>query len=286
MSLASLGSAITLIDTGSGQPVLLQPIVYDTVNNIATVAPQPNALLANHTYQANVSTAAKDLAGNPLSAGYSWTFTTAVGPGTDVTAPNVTSVAPANTAVGVGTNTSVALTFSEPMDVTTLTNAFTLKAGPTLIPCMFSYIGQAAVFTPLSDLTPGTLYTAEITTAATDLAGNSLAAFPPWSFTTGPGKDLTPPQNPSPVSPLDGATGVSKNTQISATFNEAIYPFLFGTIDGKPAEVSIDYATNTVTMTPAAQLIGNRTYTGSIQLKDLAGNRMAAPFQWSFTTGP
>jgi hypothetical protein len=41
------------------------------------------------------------------------------------------------------------------------------------------------IFKPDSDLQPGTQYTATVSTAAKDLAGNSLAAAKTWQFTTG-----------------------------------------------------------------------------------------------------
>ena len=50
-------------------------VTYDSANRRATFT--PTAALANHTtYTATVS-AAKDLAGNPLAAPKTWSFTTA-----------------------------------------------------------------------------------------------------------------------------------------------------------------------------------------------------------------
>jgi hypothetical protein len=40
--------------------------------------------------------------------------------------------------------------------------------------------------TPVSNLEPGTTYTATLTTGAKDLAGNALASNRVWSFTTAP----------------------------------------------------------------------------------------------------
>src|SRR3989442_15788761 len=43
---------------------------------------------------------------------------------------------------------------------------------------------MTATFTPVANLAPLAAYTATITTGATDLAGNALAANLVWSFTT------------------------------------------------------------------------------------------------------
>jgi hypothetical protein len=49
--------------------------------------------------------------------------------------------------------------------------------------------GAVATFTPSAALADNTTYTATLTTAVTDLAGNALLANYVWSFTTG----VTPP---------------------------------------------------------------------------------------------
>ena len=61
---------------------------------------------------------------------------------------------------------------------------------------------NALIFKPDADLAPGTQYTASVSTAAKDLAGNPLAAAKTWQFTT-----ANPPSVNS-VSPADGATDV------------------------------------------------------------------------------
>jgi hypothetical protein len=48
-----------------------------------------------------------------------------------------------------------------------------------------TYAGVTATFTPSSNLTYSTTYTATITTGAKDLAGNAVAINKAWTFTTG-----------------------------------------------------------------------------------------------------
>ena len=47
-----------------------------------------------------------------------------------------------------------------------------------------TYVGLVATFTPLSNLTLNTTYTATITTRVTDIDGNALVSNKVWSFTT------------------------------------------------------------------------------------------------------
>jgi hypothetical protein len=100
------------------------------------------------------------------------------------------------------------------------------------------------------------------------------------------------------TSPVNGAPGVPENVIISATFSEEINTtpsansFIVNTIGGSGgAAVSgtLTYvsSTKTVTFQPSGLLSPQTIYSVTIttDVEDLAGNRMAAPFNWSFTTG-
>src|ERR1041384_3735895 len=93
------------------------------------------------------------------------------------------------------------------------TASFTLQQGTTPVAGTVSYTGVTATFNPTSNLTPGTTYTATITTGAKDLAGNALASTFVWSFTTGATSDTTAPTVSSTV-PANGTTGVAINHSI------------------------------------------------------------------------
>ncbi len=281
MNTASVTSALSLIDKVSGLPVPVQSVEYDPLNKIATMVPQ-GQLSTNRAYQASVSTAAKDLAGNALAVEYTWEFVTAGS--ADAVPPTVTSVSPANGSTSVSLNSAVSMAFSEPMDARTLNAAFSLSNGSTPVAGFLSYVGQAAVFTPDAALAPNTTYTARLSIAAKDLADNALAADVVWQFRTGASVDTAAPAVTS-VTPAPGAIGVSRATSITVQFDRPFYPFFFGSIDGQVVPVVIDYATNTVTMTPAAPLAANTSYSSSVQVKSLTGTSMDAPFTWSFTTG-
>ncbi len=92
--------------------------------------------------------------------------------------------------------------------------------------------------------------------------------------------------------PITGAMGVSAGTTVNATFSEAmkVSTLDMTTFTLKQGVTSISglvsYAGVTATFTPAS-LMGSTTYTATIGTgaTDLAGNPLATPYVWSFTTG-
>jgi hypothetical protein len=93
-------------------------ITLDGVSVTGTVANSginatftPDELLAeNSLYTATVGANVTDLAGNPLGAAYTWSFTT--GTAADTTAPEVSSTIPSDNQPGVVVNTRVVATFT------------------------------------------------------------------------------------------------------------------------------------------------------------------------------
>ena len=226
---------------------------------------------------------------------FSWTFTTAGGTTTaDLIAPTVLSVFPANNATGVAVSNKPSVTFSEPMNASTITSAsITLKQGTTAIAGIVTFSGTTATFTPSSTLTVKTVYTGTVTTAAKDIAGNAISANFTWSFTTADAAtaDVTPPTVLS-VAPASGANSVALNTSITAIFSEQMTA---STITATNFTVkqgminiagTVTYSGNTATFTPSAALSGMMPYTATITngVKDLAGNALLANYSWNFTT--
>jgi len=244
-------------------------------------------LAASTVHTATITTGAKDLAGNALQSNLVWSFTTSQI--SDTTPPTVTFTSPAYGATGTPVNTKILATFSEAMDPLTITTStFTLKRGTTLISGTVSYTGTTATFVPSSNLAASTAHTATITTGAKDLAGNALAVNFVWGFTTGQIPDTTPPRviSTSPV------VAVALNSNVSATFSEAMDPATITTSTfllkqgTTPVSGVVSYAGLTATFDPASDLASNTTYTATITTgaKDLAGNALAVNFVWDFTT--
>jgi Ice-binding-like/Bacterial Ig-like domain len=183
----------TVAVAGAGGAAVSGTVTY----SFSTAVFTPTANLPPSTeFTATITNAAEDLSGNALVAGgvpNPWSFTTSAAP--DTTPPTITLTNPASAAPNVLLNQTVNATFSEAMDPVTILapGTFTLAvAGPggAAVAGNVTYdtVGQIATFTPTANLAATTQYTATITNAATDLAGNPLAAGVapnPWNFTTG-----------------------------------------------------------------------------------------------------
>ncbi len=142
-----------------------------------------NKLEPNTTYTAKIISGVKDPAGNAMIKDYVWSFTTGEAP--DEIAPTVILTYPVDDAVNIGINSNMTAKFSEIMDDSTLSNSsFKVMKGSTAVNGTVTYTGTIATFSPTAVLEYDTEYTATITTAATDLAGNALAADYVWTFTT------------------------------------------------------------------------------------------------------
>ena len=183
MDQSTIITTTTFTVTGPGITVVTGTVTYVAASNSAIFSPASN-LASSTTYTATITTGAKDAAGNAMLSNNVWTFST--GTALDVTPPTVISTDPANIATGVALNKIIAATFSEVMDASTITatGTVTLMQGATPVTGMVGYTGTTVTFTPTSNLVFNTVYTATITTAAKDLAGNPLPRDSVWSFTT------------------------------------------------------------------------------------------------------
>ncbi len=258
-------------------------------DSIATFVPA-TSLTANTVYTGTVTSGVQDIAGNPLTSDYTWSFTTAAI--IDKTPPTVLSVVPDNNNTTASTTTKITISFSEAMDASTIsTTSYTVKQGTTSVSGTVDYTGTTATFTPSSALSAGKVFTVTLTTAAKDIAGNALAANYTWGFTTAAAADVTPPTLLSVV-PASGATGIVLNSKVTATFSEAldattISAATFTLKQGTNVIAGVvTYTGTTATFTPASPLTGGLSYTATITtgIKDLSGNAMAANYSWSFTS--
>ena len=287
-------------------------VSFDMATRVATLTPaQP--LPPSTTCVATIATAVQDSTGLSMVAPYMWSFTTGIALVADTTRPTVVVTTPAGGEINVALNARPSVVFSEPMVAATLTNtSFTLRdtVSNAAVAGVVSYSAdsRALIFTPTAVLSTARNYTATVTTAATDLAGNALAgntAVVPnsgnhvWAFTTGAAPDTTAPTVIA-FTPANASNGQCLGRSASATFGEAMDATSFNTTSfsvtdngvAVPGSVVYDASTRVASFLPAssAGFTANRTIlvtliAGATGVKDLAGNALAANVSWSFGTG-
>jgi len=167
-------------------------------------------------------------------------------------------------------------------------------------------LGLNLTINPTADLAPSTLYTVVITggTCTTPTTGTGIRtlvtpcaalATTSWSFTT----EIA---NPAPTviatNPVANATNVVRRGPpvITATFSEDVQGVngttaTIARTGGTPIAATVVYnaATRTVSITPAANLRANTSFTvtlrgGATAIRDLT-NKPLVTRSWSFTTG-
>lgn len=207
--------------------------------------------------------------------------------------PEVTGTNPVNQAGNVALNTTLSATVNVEMDPASInTSTFTLKHGTTSVTGTTSYSGMTASFDPAEDLAPNTLYTATLSTGATNKSGTGLGRNYEWTFTTGAVADIILPAV-SATNPADNATGVSLNQAIVIEFSEAMDKTTINTSTvlvkqgSEAVEGTVTYTGTAATFTPTVNFDPNAIYTVTLTTgaKDLAGNAIASNLVSSFTTG-
>lgn len=131
----------------------------------------------------------------------------------------------------------------------------------------------------------------DLSRLATSVLVCSLAACG-FGVTASPSLEATSPQVLSSI-PLDGATGVSLDGSVSATFSEAMDPdtltassFTLTSGDAAvPVAGTVVYADSIAVFRPAAPLTSSGSYTATISTDANSGLgvALAAAYSWSFT---
>ncbi len=217
----------------------------------------------------------------------------------DTTPPTVSLTNPVDAETDVAFNRSLTISFSEEMQTSTI-DAVSLTlvnaAGDTVNGSVaLDDTNRIATFVPDADLDIDTLYTATITTEATDLESNGLADDYVWEFTTGSTADVAAPSVTS-TTPADLATDVAINASINATFDEEIatgtlttesFTVVDADLNAVDGSVVFDSVNNIASFTPDSDLDINATYTATVTtvIEDLSGNALASDVVWNFTTG-
>jgi hypothetical protein len=206
----------------------------------------------------------------------------------DTTAPAVTTRGPAVNATGVSQAANSSATFSEPVTGVNGTT-LNLKKGTVAVAAAVTYNATTRVATlnPTAALVAGTKYTTSLTSAVKDVAGNLLTATS-WSYTTGPRPTVTT------KTPAANAVGVSRLTNITATFSENVkgtsattFTLVRPSTGARVAgTVSYNATTRVVTLNPGVTLLAGTRYSATLTtgIKDADANSITA-LTWSFTAG-
>src|SRR5207245_1510827 len=262
-------------------------VTVNAAGTLATLTPS-SPLAAGTVYAATVAAAVTDTSGTALGADSLWSFTTDV-------APTVTAQAPAPGATGVPLDTTVTATFSKAMNAASITTStFRLRAaGSTAdVPATVTVTvaGSLATLTPSSPPFPTPRSSDLVAAAVTDTSGTALGADSLWSFTT----DVAP--TVTAQAPAPGATGVSLNTTVTATFSKAMNAASIttstfrlraaGSTADVPATVTVNAAGTLATLTPSSPLAARTAYTATVAaaVTDTSGTALGADSLWSFTT--
>ena len=253
-----------------------------TIGNKAYFNPTTN-LSPSTNYTATITNNVKNSAGINMVNDYEWTFRTGV-----ILAPTVTSVDPMDNAVNVAINKTLSANFSMVMDPLTISSStFTLKNGTNTVNAAVNYSGTTATLNPVSDLLPGTTYTATITTGAKSAGGVALANNFEWEFTTASSAPIV-----TSVDPMNNALNVSINKTLSANFNMAMDPLTISSSTftlkngANTVNAAVNYSGTTATLNPVIDLLPGTTYTATITTgaKSAGGVALASNYVWKFTT--
>ncbi len=285
------------------QNTLLQGTVSYQSSTRTAILSLTSPLAYSSTYTATItggSAGVKDMAGNALQSNFTWTFTTVA----DQQAPQIQTVSPASGATAVLVNQVISGTFNEAMlasSINTSTVQVSLSGGGAIPGTVLYDAGTRSFsFTASSLLQTQSTYTVTVlggTGGVQDLAGNVLASNYSWSFTTEAEPDQAAPVVVNTL-PANAAASVSLGTPIYAEFNESLLAssvqagsveLLNPSAQPLPVSLSYDAANRRVVLVPTSSLLPATTYTvvcrsGSVAVRDLAGNALVSDYSWTFTT--
>ncbi len=249
--------SIRLTTNGAAVPFT---IAFADGDQAVTLTPV-NPLKLNTNYTIDASTQIRDVNGNALFASRTSVFKTK---SPDTVPPRVVAIAPANNAVNVPVGTDVRVSFTEPVDRTSITPAsFRVTIGGLQMPGQFNFLDDDATvrFGPDAPLPFDAVVIVELTSGITDRfenplvdsAGQSLVTPLTFTFLTG-SFGITSPTNGSEVLESSALLLEAKATSslniatITFTVNGQALPAIAGPPFATTFNVGLASATPTLTI--------------------------------------
>lgn len=257
----------------------------------------PSAPLGvGHSISGTLLSSIRDSAGNALSGGGGFSFTTSFSP--DSHGPSLVGTSPANGATAIPLNANIVLQFDEPLNVISASSGLQVLAGgqPIAGGIALSDSNKRITFTPTGALAANTTYTVTTTPQITDVAGFAILNPGNTTFATGTASDTTTP-TVSAWSPANVSVGAPTNTLVQLQFSKAINALtvtastiLFtpsaATSNLLPGTITVSADSKIATFAPSSPLLANTTYLvrATAGITDIEGHPITAA-QASFTTG-
>ncbi len=275
---------VPLVTTGEQaglpQPLTLSPAAEgkgEWVGTAIYVFHPAKALAGGTTYTATVSADLKDVDGNPLDKPYAWKFSTIP--------PQLQYVSPENGNNQVPLETAITVTFNQPMDRASTTEAFSLRnaANGANVAGTITWNNNDAtlVFTPTSRLELGTRYQITVLGSAHSASGTARLTNPTTAvFSTVPYPRViqTYPQDGGKVEPGQGVSIIFNAPMDYKTFADKVH------VDPKPENLQISGGGNSLYI--GFQSLPATTYTVTLDAgaADYYGNAIKEPTTVHFTT--
>jgi hypothetical protein len=286
---------VTLYQYSTGS--YLTPTISLVGTQVINIAPTSD-LVAGSQYQVYISpnNAVTNTDGVAVQP-YAFNFT--AGTSVDTAAPTITTVAPPNSAINIGTNAGVAVDFNKAINPVSVTGSSIQLSGGSVteVPSSISFTTNytRTIIIPQAPL-PSSTQMAIAISGVTSEAGVAVASQT-THFTTLAGADFVAPYviNPS----VQNGQTVGINATFAMQFDEPIDPgsvnpggvttdvYLYDNSTGTYVTTTISFSSDltTIFLKPAANLTASQSYQlGSYYVTDLSGNPQQN-FAENFNTG-
>ncbi|HYJ84727.1 MAG TPA: Ig-like domain-containing protein, partial [Pyrinomonadaceae bacterium] len=240
-----VGSPKTFTVTGSGtSQIVLDPTVDLPIGTACRVT-----VIASQISDTDTADPPDNMVAN-----YVFNFTTDF-------APSVTATTPINGATQVANNTDVTVTFSEPVNVSGAWFSIVCGTSGTHDTTNSTVGGGPSTFTiNPTDFANGesctaTIFAAQVSDQDTNDPPDNMAANFVFSFT------VDNPPSVSSTTPINGATGVAANTNLTVTFSETVnvtgnwFQIVCGTQTKNPGDTVVTGGPTTFTINPNTDLL-------------------------------